>query len=56
MSDLTKCPACGYRSFDPWCDSCERRKCGYVAPVAATDDCSQSSPKAPSSGREDRKP
>lgn len=28
-ASLVNCPKCGHRSFDPWAESCERRKCGY---------------------------
>lgn len=26
---LERCPGCGHWSFDPWAQSCERRRCGY---------------------------
>lgn len=28
-ASLVLCPACGHKSFDPKCGSCERAKCGY---------------------------
>ena len=27
---LLECPGCHHRSYDPWCNSCERHQCGYV--------------------------
>lgn len=45
---LVDCPRCAHRSFDPWCDACERRKCGYVKPG------DEATPKPV--GREPRRP